>query len=38
MGAFLAKPVTDTFPEDNRNGKYAYGSSSMQGFRATQEV
>ena len=38
MGAFLTKPVTDTFPEDNRNDKYAYGASSMQGYRTSQEV
>jgi len=37
MGAFLSKPVTDTYPFDDTNGKYAYGSSSMQGYRTSQE-
>lgn len=38
MGAFLSKPVTDTYPfDDMLDGKIAYGSSSMQGFRTAQE-
>lgn len=39
MGAFLSTPITDTFPIDDLiEGKIAYGASSMQGYRTTQEV
>jgi len=38
MGTYLSKPITDKESEDSANGWLSCGSSSMQGWRESQEV
>ena len=38
MGAYLSAPITDKVSSDESNEYLACGSSSMQGWRMTQEV
>lgn len=38
MGAYLSAPVTDKFSSDVANELMSVGSSSMQGWRRSQEV
>lgn len=38
MGAYLSAPVTDKFSSDVANEFMSVGSSSMQGWRRSQEV
>ncbi len=38
MGAYLSEPLTDKISEDCRDDKLIVGSSSMQGWRVSQEV
>lgn len=38
MGAYLTKPKTDKYSSDESNDTIICGSSSMQGWRQTQEV
>ena len=38
MGAYLSQPVTRKESSDGSNGAYAYGTSSMQGWRTNMEV
>ena len=38
MGAYLSQPQVDKTSEDEANAKYAFGASSMQGWRVSQEV
>lgn len=37
MGTYLSTPKTDKVSEDGENERVRYGSSSMQGWRATME-
>ncbi|WJZ84406.1 hypothetical protein VitviT2T_004012 [Vitis vinifera] len=37
MGIYLSTPKTEKLSEDGENGRVRYGSSSMQGWRATME-
>ncbi|XP_060863959.1 probable protein phosphatase 2C 6 [Metopolophium dirhodum] len=37
MGTYLSKPITDKESEDSANGWLSCGSSSMQGWRESQE-
>lgn len=38
MGTYLSKPITDKESHDTDNGWLSCGSSSMQGWRESQEV
>lgn len=38
MGAYLSKPITKKVSNDEDNENLACGTSSMQGWRVTQEV
>ena len=38
MGAYLSEPVLEKHSEDGQNESLGYGSSSMQGWRVSQEV
>lgn len=38
MGTYLSKPVTKKVSADQANERVAWGASSMQGWRITQEV
>lgn len=37
MGSYLSEPITDKVSTDDSNDKLAYGASSMQGWRVSQE-
>lgn len=38
MGAFRSKPIVDKVSQDEENDKLRCASSTMQGWRVTQEV
>lgn len=38
MGSYLSEPVTEKVSSDDSNDKLICGASSMQGWRASQEV
>lgn len=38
MGAYLSQPVTRKDSSDGSDASYAYGTSSMQGWRTNMEV
>ena len=38
MGAYLSEPVLEKHSEDGQSESLGYGSSSMQGWRVSQEV
>lgn len=38
MGSYLSEPITKKVSIDEENDKLAYGASSMQGWRESQEV
>lgn len=38
MGAFRSKPIVDKISKDEENDKLRCASSTMQGWRVTQEV
>ena len=38
MGAYLSEPLTEKHSEDQEDHRFLAGSSSMQGWRVSQEV
>lgn len=38
MGAYLSEPMKATESEDGAGNKLRFGASTMQGWRASQEV
>lgn len=38
MGAYLSEPITEKISTEGENEEFSFASSSMQGWRVSQEV